>query len=631
MYVIEVIPLIRGTKIDTLSYFSGTEYCIGTFLSVPIRKKLQRAIVTAVHPVAEAKNNLRAAAFALQKLPPQTELGVVPESVRKTTQELTKRYPCTEGAILFQLLPPEVRDGTYQFPAISSLTQHEETTPRVLTATRKDRFVTYRSHIRSVLAKRGSVLFVVPTSAEVPAAVAELTQGIEDRIVQFSATQTPKQRKAAYEDFEDTSLAKLIITTPSHAYLDRVDLLSIVIESEASEHYQSRIRPYLDHRTALMTHAKTTGRSIILGDILPRPEIETKRRQEFYSTEGEETKRIVFSAPLSIIEQKTKPLGDVPFSLLSPELKTRISTTTSGRGRVFLYSARRGLAPVVACIDCGFIFRCPDSGTPYSLLRTHSKTGTEARWFISSTSGKRIKAADTCTACGSWRLRERGIGIQSVADECTELFPNHKIIVFDHLSASTHKRATALMAEFYKDRGTILIGTHITLPYLYTSGVELSAVVSFDATRANPTWRADENSLRLLLTLREFSEKEVLLQTRQPIDQLLTYAQSGTIEGFYTEELALRQSLAYPPETTFFLLTWQGTKEVTENIEAEIKKRTPNFTASFYSNPLSTSAKTLRHALFRIKTGAGELPELVQVLRYFPPYIKIEVNPSRIV
>ena len=162
-----------------------------------------------------------------------------------------------------------MRQGKYHYPAISSFTQIEETLPRVLIARQKERYIAYRSHIRSTLARRGSVLFVVPTSAAIPYAVAELALGIEDRIVVFSPTNSEKERRAAYTAFEDTALAKLIITTPSHAYLDRVDLLSIVIENEASEYYKDRERPYLDHRTALLTHAKTTGRSILLGDILP--------------------------------------------------------------------------------------------------------------------------------------------------------------------------------------------------------------------------------------------------------------------------------------------------------------------------------------------------------------------------
>ena len=630
MFVIEVIPLIRGTKIDTLSYYSGTDYAVGTFLDVMIRNKRQRAVVTATYAVAESKTELRNAAFTLQKLLPQSQISSVPEHIKETAQKLTKIYPFGVGAILFQLLPPEVRDGRYQYPKISTLIQTEESTPKVLTAKKSDRFIIYRSHIRSILARRGSVMFVTPTSADVAMAKMQLAQGIEDRIVIFSPNQTPKERLAAFAAFEDTSLAKVIIATPSHAYLDRVDLLSIIVENEASDFYRGRVRPYLDHRTALIVHAKTTGRSILLGDILPRPEIELKRRTELYSTESEETKRLSFTSLLTIVEQKEKPTADNPFSLFSKELTQRITATINSRGRVFLFGARRGLSPVVTCIDCGYIFRCGDSGSPFSLLRTN-KDGKEERWFVSSTSGKRLRAEDTCPNCSSWRLRERGIGIQSVYDDCLLAFPKQKILLFDHLTANTSKRALGIISNFYADRGTILIGTSMALPYLANQGVDLSAVISLDATRANPTWHTDENVLRLILELREFSHKEVLIQTRSATDDLLRCANSGQIESFYTEELSLREVLKYPPYATFILLSWQGDTVAVEKIETEVKKRTAKFTGNFYSNPLSNDSKTLRHALFRIPGEEPAYVELIEIVRTFPPYIKIEIDPNRIV
>lgn len=631
MYVIEVIPLIRGTQIDTLSYYSSQSYPVGTFLTVPIRGKDKRAIVTEVHDVSASKTALKNAAFALKKLPVQEHTSTVPENIAATARALTTHYPATLGAILYQLLPPEVREGKYQYPAISTLKHSEEQTPRVLTARRSERYIAYRSHVRSVLARRGSVLLVVPTSVDVDIAYRELSLGIEDRVVLFSPAHAESKRKAAYAAFEDTTLAKLIITTPSHAYLDRVDLLSIIIEGEASEYYKSRTRPYLDHRSALLTHAKVTGRSILLGDILPKPETEHKRRLDLFATESEETKRITFPAPLTIIVQNDKPSPETPFALFSPTLLERIKSTLGGRGRVFLFGARRGLAPVVACIDCGHIFRCPDSGAPYSLVRTHDSFGNEERWFVSATSGKRVRAHDTCPACGSWRLRERGIGIQTVYDECCEKFPNEKVLLFDSETVKTKKRAEAVLAEYYSEKRAILVGTQMVLPYLGERGTDLSAIVSLDATRANPTWRADEQVLRLLLDLRDLSAKEVMVQTRTPADDLLRAAESGIIEGYYTDELALREALLYPPFSTFVLLSWQGDAQTVKNVEAEIEKRTSAFTKSYYSNPLSTSTKTLRHALFRLPAGDKTFGELVDTIRTFPPYVKVEIDPSRIV
>jgi len=631
MFVIKVIPLIRGTKLDTLSYFSSVNYTIGTFVSVPIRGKKYFAIIVEAEPVSHSKSALKSATFTLRKLPDQPDARTVPSCVLSTAEQLTKTYPCSVGAILYQLLPPDVRNGQYQYPTVSSFTHNEETAPQVVTATINDRYVSYRSHIRSVLARRGSILFVVPTSTDLEYAYKHLSQGIEDRVVLFSPYQTKRDKKKAYTSYEDTSLAKLIITTPTYAYLDRVDLLSIIIENAASDFYKNRTRPYLDHRNALTTQARLAGRSILLGDILPRTEDEHYRRTERYTTHNEEIKRIAFPTPLTIIEQKDKPTPDIPFSLFSPKLLSRVKNTLDSRGRVFLYGARRGISPVIACIDCGHIFRCPDSYTPYSLMRTTSREGEEERWFVSSTSGKRVRAADTCDECGSWRLKERGIGIQHVYDECQNNFPDHQVFLFDHITASTKNKAQKIIEEFYSHERAILVGTQMALPYLNMKGVDLSAIISLDATRANPTWRADENTFRLLLQLREISSKEVLVQTRSTPDELLKLATQGSLESFYNDEIALRESLNYPCFSTFILLSWTGDKTTVDTIEDSVKSATVIYTGNFYNNPTSTNNKILRHALFRLPPKDAKLPEFIETLRTLPPYIRIEVDPNRIV
>lgn len=631
MFVIQVIPLIKGTKLNKLSYFSSVNYEIGTFVLVPIRGKEYRAIVIDISPVSDSKTSLKSASFTLRKLPEQKNTTVIPACLRETATRLSKIYPSSVGAILYQILSPDVRSGSYQYPTVSCLTHHEETAPQILTGPITDRYVSYRSYIRSILARRGSVIFVVPNSVDLEYAEANLSQGIEDRIVKFSPYQSKKERQLAFDAFEDTSIAKVILTTSSHAYLDRVDLLAIIIERSASNLYKDRTRPYLDQRTALITHANVTGRNILLGDILPRTEDEYHRRTERYITYNEETKRIPFPAPLTVIEQHDKPTQEAPFSLFSPELKRRVNITLEARGRVFMYGARRGISPVVICIDCGHIFRCPDSYTPYSLMRTISKTGEEERWFVSSTSGRRVRAADVCPDCGSWRLRQRGIGIQQVFDECVTNFPDTNVLLFDNLTASTRNRAKKIIETFYADRSVILIGTQMCLPYLTLQGVDLSAVISLDATRANPTWRADEDVFRLLLQLREISHKEVLVQTRTTPDELLNHVKTGHLENFYTDELALRETLNYPPFSTFVLLSWTGNKVIVDEIEASIKNLTNKYKGSYYSNPISMNDKILRHALFRLPPTGKEMTDFIEIARNLPPYVRIEIDPNRIV
>lgn len=631
MFVIHVTPLIRGTSLESLSYFSSVEYPIGSFIKVPVRGKNQSAIVTNIKPVSTTKTALKAATFSLRKLPVQSNPVVLPETIRATVEELSKQYPVSKGSLLFALLPPDVRNGTRPYPKVNIATHSEESTPQILTARLDERLVHYKSFIRTSFAHRGSVLLVVPTTTDISYMYEELRQGIEDRVVRISSADTKKKRDEAFEQLEDTSLARLIITTPAYAYLERVDLTAIIIDQSASQHYRIRQRPYLDHRDALKLYAKVSGRSILLGDTAPLTEDESKRREEIYLTFGEEVKRIAFPAPLTIVRQNDKPQPEQVFQLFSDELLRGIERTLEAKGKVFLYAARRGLAPIVACIDCGYIFRCPDSNTPYSLLRTVNSAGEEERWFISGTSGKKTKAADVCPQCGSWRLRERGIGIQQVYDELSEKIPHTPITVLDGQTAPNQKKAKSIAKQFWTEKKGILLGTQVALPYLF-NGVDFSAIVSLDATRSIPTWRADEYLFRLLLKLRESTQKEVLVQTRTETDTLLTYATRGAVERFYDDEISLRQMLSYPPFAKFVLLTWVGTSEAARETQQKVQSILGSADLQYYFNPNSTKQRTYGHALLRIESKHDKkYLELFEKMKTLPPYIKIEVNPDRIV
>ncbi len=630
MFVTQVTPLIRGTKLESLSYFSSIEYKVGSFVEVPIRGKNQTAIVTETRPVSSTKTALKAATFSLRKLPVQNNPVILPESLRATAIELCKIYPASIGSLIFNLLPPDVSNGTRKYPRTDLGNHNEESTPQLLTAKVNERYSAYQSFIRSTFAHRGSIMIVVPSAADIGYAVKKLSTGIEDRLIVFSPSQTKKQRDEAYLKIVDTTAAKLIITTPAFAFLERVDLIAIIIEQSASGHYVSKRRPYLDYRDALIKYAQVSQRSILLGDTVPRTEDEVRRREEIFITYGEEAKRIAFPAPLSIITQKDKPKPDVPFQLFSKELITSVERALEAKGHIFFYAARRGLAPVVACIDCGNIFRCPDSNTPYSLIRT-TKNGEEKRWFVSSTSGRRVPAADVCSHCGSWRLRERGIGIQYVYDEWKAKFPNEEVTIIDNDTAPTAKRAEKIIKDFFAKKSGVLIGTQIALPYL-NQGVDVSAIISLDAARSIPTWRADESLFRLILKLRECTAKEVIVQTRTESDNLMIHASRGAIERFYDDEIALRKMLQYPPYSTFILMTWLGTISSVMDLEKPIVSLLSDYQVQYYNNPNSTTDKTQRHGLLRIPNENKELyAELIPKLKNLPPYVKVEINPERIV
>ncbi len=629
MFVIEVIPLKRGVQIDTLSYYSSTQYTRGTVLQIPVRNETILGVVVNANEVSATKTAIRAATFSLKKLPLQEKVQSLSPAYIKTAEELAEKYASSVGSILYNLLPPDIRNGEIQLPHTHHTAGEELWTPEVLTAARAERFLSYRSLVRETFAHSGSVLCVVPSSAEAEELEAYLGAGIANRTVLLTSTQGKRQAREAYASLDDFSKSKLIITTPSHAMIERHDITLVIVEHARSPYYKELIRPYLDYRDVLTTHARHAGRRIILADLLPRSEDEYRRRTDVYHTFGEHPKRIELKAKVQLITLKEKTDGATPFKLFSPKVVETITETLKKRGHVFLFAARRGLAPVVACLDCGFIFRSPESGAPYSLLRT-MKNGVEERWFVCGASGHRERARDTCEACGSWRLRERGIGIQYVYDELSKLMPRTPITLFDHTTASTHKKATFLQQKFFNTKGAIMIGTHMAVPYL-NKPVDVSVIVNMDALYATPTWRLQEDNFALMLRLRELTKDSLYIQARSKDDTLIEHAKHGSIEQFYTEELELRKTFNYPPFTTFIHFTWQGPKEATDKIESLVETTFKPYNISIYSAPFPPKGAVMQFGLIRVSAKDWPDKKLSLLIRSMPPSIRIIIDPDRIV
>jgi len=201
----------------------------------------------------------------------------------------------------------------------------------------------------------------------------------------------------------------------------------------------------------------------------------------------------------------------------------------------------------------------------------------------------------------------------------------------DSTTVTTPKQAAKIAEEFFNKRSGVLIGTQIALPYL-NEGVDVSAIISLDAARTIPTWRADEYLFRLILRLRECTKKEVLIQSRTATDNLLIHATRGAVERFYDDEINLRKMLKYPPYSTFVLLTWVGSSSSVMEMEKTIASALSELEVQYYNSPTGTDDKVERHGLIRLEhTNTSLYADTLKKLKSLPPYVKIEIDPERIV
>ena len=633
MFIIEVIPIGKGVIPASLSYFSHTAYARGTLLQIPVRKKSLPAIVTSSIDAFSMKTALRAATFSLRKLPTQETVTELSPYFFETAEAASLYHATTISAVLSGMLPKEIREGGIPIPT-TALEKEEIPThdrkPRVFAAPTHERFNEYGRMVRESFAAKKTVVFVAPTLEYVTQCKDALKKGIELYTLTLHGGQTPSALRKAYTTIATAEHPLLIITTPQYALVERPDIGTFVLEHERSPGYIGKTRPYLDYRRLLVTYATKRGSTIILADSIVRTEEIQALRSDQAITFTEPSKRLELSGVLAVISQEKSEDPDA-FLLLTKPLIHALDIATKQKKHVFLFSARRGLAPLVACMDCGHILRDPESGAPLALSRT-IKDGVESRWLTSAVSGYRIKAYDLCPGCGSWRLRERGIGIQQVYDELVKHYDRETILLCDHMTASTHKKASALRDRFYARPGGILLGTALALPYL-TKPLGMSAVISQDSLRAIPSWRGQEEAFAILMTLREKTEGTVYVQTRTD-DELFEFTKHGSVHDFYIQELAIREACNYPPYAVFIHFAWREKQKGLSPLKKMLADMFAENDISLYSSLDSTlkgAEGVVHYGLIRISSEAWPDLQLREKLCSLPPSVRIVINPDRIV
>lgn len=633
MYVIEVIPIGRGMHAESLSYFSSEPYERGVLLTIPIRSKNTVGIVLKTVEASGVKTALRAATFSLRRLPFQRPLHHLSESFLKTAEKVAAYHAATIGATIFGLLPKEIINGVIPIPQYkqsrADIATLKENNVFVLQAEQHERFSEYAKLIRGAFANKESVLFVAPTLEQCRQAYDKFSGGIEERTVLLHSHIGMKQLRTVYQIMEEEVRPILIVSTPQRAFIGRPDIDLVIIENERSHGYRGKSRPYIDYRHALTIHAVLNGRRIIIGDLLIRTEEEYELKNNNALPYGNKPKRIQLPGKLAVINMKPDPDGTRAFKLFSNKLIAGMKEVIEKKERIFLFAARRGLAPIVACVDCGHILRDPESDAPFSLHK-RMRNGVEERWFVCSVSGFRQRAYDLCPVCGSWRLRERGIGIQYVHEELTTLIDKKRIILFDHTTASTPKKASELQKQFYKQKGSVLLGTALALPYLIKP-VSLSAIVSVDSLKAIPSWRQEEESLNVLLIMRERTHGTVMVQTRSDDTSLFDYATHGSVETFYENELSSRETYNYPPYSVFIHISWQGAPDSVKKTEEMIEREFEPYNITVYGGVPQQTEGMIRYGLIRVPKAKWPHYEIIEKLRALAPSIRVMINPDRIV
>ncbi len=634
MYSVRVMPVAKGIFKDYLTFFSREKIPEGSVVETNIRGRKVPGIVLEVTDVRDLKSDIRSADFALKKLELDTEpTRVFSSEFIAAIRETARFHAASDSAVAASLAPASILtslSGVAEAP-IRKTPEKSATKSEVvlLQAEYAERVRTYRNLVREAFARKSSVMILAPTVSEAERLSKELSRGIEDSVIVLTGDMPKKKFLTHWNRTLTSPEPCVIIGTPLALSLPRHDIDTLVIERESAKSYRALQRPYLDMRHAAEYVAKGWGARFILADFPLRSE--TRHRLEGH--EADELSRMQVrpqgTTEVGIVDtrpQDSKRGEKRVFTTLSTATKDVLKEELRKGGRAVVFAARRGIAPLTVCNDCGTPVTDPVSGTPMVLHKTE-----KGNVFISGYSGAVIPAETSCRVCGGWNLATLGIGIDRVYDEVVKEFPDAQVILFTKDTAPTHRTAQKLSDKFYGGNNAIIVGTERMLPYL-SAPVEISAVASIDSLLSLPAWRAHEHALSILFYLRERAENRLIIETRQPEHVVMKTIESGNPADFYREEIQEREKYSYPPFAVFVGLTALGGK-------AEVEKARELIESSFKDYdlvgpmPAEAREKNIWSAKAVIRLSKGTWPDeaLLEKLKSLPPNILIAIDPDELV
>lgn len=253
-------------------------------------------------------------------------------------------------------------------------------------------------------------------------------------------------------------------------------------------------------------------------------------------------------------------------SILSRALQNGIRHILDQGEQAILFLNRRGSSTAVVCRDCGHVLTC---GRCDVALVYHRETTS----MLCHQCNRETPPPEKCPKCKGRRISYFGAGTERVEEEVRKLFPDARVLRWDHDVAVRRGGHEQIHEQFRRHEADILVGTQMIAKALDFPLVTLVGVVLADVTLHLPDFRAAERTYQLLSQVagragRGEAEGRVIIQTYSPDHYAIVAAARHDYTGFYEQEMEFRRYHSYPPVRQMVRLLFNSAGEVRARYEA---------------------------------------------------------------
>ena len=410
--------------------------------------------------------------------------------------------------------------------------------------TRHSRLEYLSARLEAEMKAKRSVLVIVPEQAYLVETASYFQQDLPVQTI--SGELSHAQRQRVWQEVREQPIVLVGTYLALLAPLQNLGL--VIVLEEANSSYKLQSGPRLVVTLAAQMLSEKENVSYVVTESLPSAETLQRVPQ-------------VSHLQLPHLEQRwhVADLSSGNNYPLSSDVILLLKQVQERKRQAILLAPRRGFSAAFGCSTCHWLAMCPNCDLP---LRYHKQDAA----LRCHQCGFRSTPPDFCPSCSGTTLgATRGAGTQWIASEVKK----HIALPLYRFDADQRDSLLPLI----EGHTGVVVGTTALLRQLPLPNVSLVVMTLLDTLLNFSDFRAEEETVRLLLQLSELSESRrplVVLQTFQSEHPILTALTSGDLSGFLERMLERRKRFQYPPFSSMAKIQISAKNEAVAQEEATI-------------------------------------------------------------
>ncbi len=576
--LVDVAVPVPGLPVLTYRALDATIVHLGTRVIVPLGRRTTLGVVVALN----ATSHVPAVKDVIQVYDDDLSLSA---ELLTLGQWMADYYQCTWGEALNVMWPPllisarrakvntvaaseaVVRDAPpvlmpQQVEALlalrDALDQKAYTAFLIHGVTGSGKTEVYLQAIEHALAQGRGAILLVPEIALTPQTCQRVTARFGSQVVLWHSKLSGGERAEAWRRLKNGE-ARIALGARSAVFAPVQDLGLLVVDEESEPSYKQDDAPRYHARDVAAVRARAAQAVLVLGSATPSVESYYNAQEGRYrllTLPARVDHKALPEVRMIDMTEVMRMEGKLP--LFSAALIDELAACLKRNEQGILFLNRRGFAPVVMCPACRHVITCPDCSTSM----VYHQQGNQLRCH---TCDRRIPAAPACPKCGAACVRLTGAGTQRVEEELQKFFPKARLLRLDMDTTRTRGSLEKALGEFGRQEADILIGTQMVAKGMDFPNVTLVGIVSADTALHFPDFRSQERTFQLLVQVagragRGGKPGLVLVQTMNAEHPIMDLARRQDYVDFFTQEIALRRDLGYPPFARLASLVCRSTQ-----------------------------------------------------------------------